>query len=235
MDHNITRILAIDDNPQTLDILERALGRAGFHVVTATSGQVGMKIIHRHGLPHLALVDIHMPGMDGFEFARTVHQFCDLPIIMLTAVDTEATIIEAIDEFAEDYVVKPFSPGELVARVRRVLRRVGDFSYIEGPITEVDEMLHVDFANRQVIVNGDERSLTPLESKLLYILLRNSGRVVTTGFLLRRLWPLEDAQEDRLRVHVHRLRKKIETGDREYIASERGQGYRFNMEAPNIV
>jgi two-component system KDP operon response regulator KdpE len=96
-------------------------------------------------------------------------------------------------------------------------------------------MLHVDFANRQVIVNGDERSLTPLESKLLYILLRNSGRVVTTGFLLRRLWPLEDAQEDRLRVHVHRLRKKIETGDREYIASERGQGYRFNMEAPNIV
>jgi len=227
MDQHLQRILAVDDNLQTLEILERTLGRAGFDIVTAASGQAGLQSIKRHGLPHLALVDINMPGMDGFEFARALHQYTDLPIIMLTAVDTEETIIEAIDEFAEDYVVKPFSPGELVARVRRVLRRIGDFSYTDGPVTSIDEVLKVDFPNRLAIVSGEERSLTPLESKLLYILIRNTGRVVTNEFLLRRLWPLEPAFEDRLRVHIHRLRKKIEIDDVVYVVSERGQGYRF--------
>jgi DNA-binding response OmpR family regulator len=221
------RILAIDDNPQTLEILERALGKAGFDISTAASGSMGLKMIQRHGLPHLALVDIHMPGMDGFEFAREIHKFCDLPIIMLTAVDTEETIIEAIDEFAEDYVVKPFSPGELVARVRRVLRRVGDFGYTEGSLVKVDDWLQVDFPSRILVVGGKEKSLTPTESKLLYILLRHVGQTVTINFLLRRLWPLETAYEDRLRVHVHRLRKKFERDGEFYIASERGQGYRF--------
>jgi DNA-binding response OmpR family regulator len=227
MDQYIQRILAVDDNLQTLEILERTLEGSGFEVTTATSGTSGLQSIKRFGLPHLALVDINMPGMDGFEFARAVHEFCDLPIIMLTAVDTEETIIEAIEEFAEDYMVKPFSPGELVARVRRVLRRIGDYSYIDGPIIHIDDVLAVDFPNRRVVVSGQERTLTPIESKLLYILVRNSGRVVTTEFLLRRLWPLENAFEDRLRVHVHRLRKKIEISDAAYIVSERGQGYRF--------
>jgi DNA-binding response OmpR family regulator len=221
------RILAVDDNPQTLEILERSLGKAGFDISTAASGNMGLQMIKRNGLPHLALVDIHMPGMDGFEFSREVHKFCDLPIIMLTAVDMEETIIEAIDEFAEDYVVKPFSPGELIARVRRVLRRIGDFGYTEGPIVHIDERLQIDFPNRLVTVDGKQKTLTPIESKLLYILLKNVGRIVTTDFLLRRLWPMETAYEDRLRVHVHRLRKKIEKKGEPYIASERGQGYRF--------
>ena len=136
MESQLQRILAVDDNIQTLEILERALGGAGYEVITAASAQSGLQIVERRGLPHLALVDIHMPIMDGFEFARIIHQFCDLPIIMLTAVDAEETIIEAINEFAEDYVVKPFSPGELVARVRRVLiMRMGNFDYAEGAVT----------------------------------------------------------------------------------------------------
>ncbi len=233
MDTHSQRILAVDDNPQTLEILERSLGKAGFEVSSFASAKAGLQAIQRHGLPHLALVDIHMPGMDGFEFSRTLHRFCDLPIIMLTAVDTEETIIEAINEFAEDYVVKPFSPGELVARVRRVLMRMGDFSYTSGPVTEVNEQLQVDFPNRKAFVNGKSKPLTPIETKLLYILLKNAGRTVSNDFLLRRIWPLESAFEDRLRVHMHRLRKKIEPNGARFITVERGEGYRFEEDSVN--
>jgi DNA-binding response OmpR family regulator len=174
-------------------------------------------------------VDINMPGMDGFEFAHAVQEFCDLPMIMLTAVDEEDTIVRGLEQFAEDYVIKPFSPRELVARVQRVLRRIGDFAYTLDPITRVDERLAVDFSHQQVIVEGQIVSLTPTETKLLYILMRNAGRTVTSGFLLRRLWPWDEVFEDTLRVHLHRLRHKIEAQPSRplYITTERGVGYRF--------
>ncbi len=223
------RILVVDDSEMIVRLVATALKEANFQVSTALSGEEALELIGRFGLPHLALVDINMPpGMDGFEFCETVHQFSDLPIIMLTAIDHEDTIIQAIDQFAEDYITKPFNTGELVARVRRVLRRIGDFTYTLAPITQVDERLSIDFPGRKVIVNGEENSLTPTEAKLLYILLRAAGRTVTIDFLLRRLWPLEKANEDRLRVYVHRLRRKIEAdGGQQYISSQRGIGYSF--------
>jgi len=186
-------------------------------------------VVARRGLPHLAIVDIMMPRMDGFEFCRAVQEFTDLPIIILTAVDEEETIIRGIQLFAEDYVTKPFSPRELVARVQRVLRRIGDFAYALDPVTWVDDRLAVDFAHQQAVVDGQPMDLTPTETKILYILMRNAGRTVTVGFLLRRLWPLEEVFEDALRVHVHRLRKKVELnpGQPQYIVTERGLGYRF--------
>jgi DNA-binding response OmpR family regulator len=170
-----------------------------------------------------------MPGMYGFEFCRIVQQFSDLPIIMLTAVDEEETVIQGLQLFAEDYITKPFSPRELVVRVQRVLRRIGDFAYTLDPQIEVDDRLSVDFAHQQVIVEKQSISLTPIETKLLYILMRNAGRTTTTDFLLRRLWPLEEVFEDTLRVHIHRLRQKIEaTPSRpRYIITERGTGYTF--------
>ena len=232
-------VLAIDDNLYTIRIVEHALEQADFKVLTAHSGEEGLRLIHRTGLPHLAIVDLHMPpGMSGFEFCHNVHQFSDLPIIMLTAAGDESTVIEGLEKHAEDYIVKPFNPGELVARVQRVLRRIGDFAYTLDPITRVDERLSVDFPNRNAIVNGKEVSLTPTETKLLYILMRNAGRTVTTDFILRRLWPLEPAYEDRLHVHMHRLRRKIEDKKDKsrprYIRSERGTGYVFRaMEETN--
>lgn len=229
---DIYRILAVDDNPFVLRMVAAALEQAGFDVSTAGSGEEGLTHIQRHGLPHLAIVDITMPfGMDGLEFCERLHAFSDVPIIMLTAIDEDETIIRALDHFAEDYMTKPFNPGELVSRVRRVLRRIGDFEYVLDPIVEVDEHLGVNFSEQTAVVDGKQVSLTPTESKLLYILMRNGGRTVTTDFILRRIWPYESAQEDRLRVYVHRLRRKVEIDPRNptYIISQRGVGYSFGV------
>ena len=224
------KILTVDDNPYILRMVSAAMKQASFQVVTANSGEAALEQISRHGLPHLAIVDITMPfGMDGFEFCRTVQAFSDLPIIMLTAIDEDKTIIKAIDRFAEDYVTKPFNPSELVARVRRVLRRIGDFAYSLKPQIEVDEYLKVNFSEKHAVVGQEVVSLTPTETKLLYILMRNAGRTVTTDFIVRRLWPFENVQGDRLRVYIHRLRNKIERQPRnpDYILSQRGVGYTF--------
>lgn len=222
-------ILAIDDSPMILRLVSLALEEADFKVTTASSGEEGLEIMQRFGLPHLALVDINMPpGMDGFEFCEKVLEFSDLPIIMLTAIDHEETIIQAIDQFAEDYITKPFNNGELVSRIRRVLRRIGDFGFTNDPVIKVDNHLSIDFPNRTAMVAGDNILLTPTEAKLLYILLRAAGRTVTTDFLMRRLWPLERVGEDRLRVNIHRVRKKIEANEGvPYIVSKRGIGYAF--------
>ena len=123
------RILVVDDDPDILRLVSAKLDRAGFDVLTASSGQQALDMIERRGLPHLAIVDLMMPGMSGFDFCQTVQQYTDLPVIMLTAIDEEETVIRGIQHFAEDYITKPFSPRELVARVERVLRRIADYGY----------------------------------------------------------------------------------------------------------
>jgi DNA-binding response OmpR family regulator len=226
---DIQRVLVVDDNTYTLRLVKHTLEMAGYQVSTAVSGEEALTLIKRYGLPHLAVVDLHMPGMSGFEFCHAVHDFSDMPVIMLTAVGSEETIIEGLEKHAEDYIVKPFSGPELIARVSRVLRRMGDFSYTLDSTTIIDDRLAINFPSREVIVEGEPIPLTPTESKLLYILVRNAGRIVTTEFLLSRIWPLQEAQEDRLHVHVHRLRRKIEENHNKptYIVAERGTGYRF--------
>lgn len=225
----VKRILAVDDNMQTLQIVRHTLERAGFDVITAASGQDALNMINRHGLPHLALVDLNMPGMDGFEFCKAIHEFSDVPVVMLTAVNEESTVVKGIEEYAEDYMIKPFRPSELVARINRVLRRIGDFAYTLDPTIKIDQHLSINFPNREAFVGGESVSLTPTETKILYILMRNAGQTVTTDFLLRRIWPLESAYEDRLHVHVHRLRRKVEKVPTKpkYIVSKRGMGYTF--------
>ncbi|MBN1979757.1 MAG: response regulator transcription factor [Anaerolineae bacterium] len=221
----------VDDDAAIRSLIKDKLDRAGFEVLTAASGQDAMHVIARHGLPHLAIVDLMMPGMDGFEFCQSVQQFSDLPIIMLSADHEEETIIRGIRYFAEDYITKPFSPSELLVRVERVLRRIGDFAYTLTPVMRVDDRVTVDFAHKQICVDGEMALLTPTETKLLYILMRNAGRVVTTDFLLRRLWPMQEVYEDALYVHIRHLRQKIESdpGEPRYIVTERGLGYTFGF------
>ncbi|MFN2138543.1 MAG: response regulator transcription factor [Candidatus Promineifilaceae bacterium] len=226
-------ILAIDDNAYTLRIVQHTLDSADFETRTAVSGEEALEVIAEIGLPDLAVVDLHLPGgMSGFEFCRSIHQFSDLPAIMLTAVDEESTVLEGLGKHAEDYIVKPFSSGELIARVKGILQRMGRLEFPKTPLVVVDERLQVDFPRRDLIKNGERVSLTPTEAKLLYILLRQAGDVVMTEYILRRLWPGQTAFEDRLHVHLHRLRRKLEEGQdedaaHEYILSERGKGYVF--------
>lgn len=226
------RIMVVDDSYSILEIVRSTLSNHGFGVMTAESGEQALEMMENEGLPHLGLFDINMPmGMDGLELCEKVLQFCDMPIIMLTAVEETSTIVEAIDRYAEDYMNKPVKSGELLARVRRVLRTIGHFAYPLTPFVQVDDNLSVNFARLTAVVQGETISLTPTEAKLLYILMRQKGKVVGTDFMLRRLWPAESdfADEDRLRVYVHRLRSKIERkkiGVR-YVISKRRKGYVF--------
>lgn len=227
------RILAVDDDALILELIEESLLRSGFQVATVTSGEDALDWMKRKGMPDLAVVDINMPfGMDGLEFCAQVHTFSDLPIVMLTAVENEATITQAIETCAEDYVTKPFIPGELIARVRRILRRIGSFPFPLETLTRIDSHLSVDFAGSQAVIDGKPVSLTPTETKLLYLLIRNTGKPLNTDYLLRRLWPQDTSHEERLRVYVHRLRGKLKTDSDypEHIRSVRGVGYVFETE-----
>jgi DNA-binding response OmpR family regulator len=228
------RILVVDDDAMILELIEESLTRSGFQVAIVTSGENGLDWMRREGLPDLAVVDINMPfGMDGLEFCREVHTFCDLPVVMLTAVEDEQTITTAIENYAEDYITKPFTPGELIARVRRILRRIGLFPYLLEPMVRIDENLAIDFAGCQSIVNGKPVSLTPTETKLLYLLVRSAGSPLNTDYLLRRLWPHDVALQERLRVYIHRLRSKLipAPGQPRYIQSVRGVGYKFEAKS----
>lgn len=230
--HNqrIQHILVIDDDESIRRMVRDKLEYEGFEVWSANDGQHALEIIDQRGLPHLAIVDIHMPGMDGFAFCEIVQGYADLPIILLTAVDDEETIIRGIKYFAEDYVTKPFSPRQLAARVERVLHRIGNFGYALAPKVKIDESLQLDLAHREALVNDRLVKLTPIENKILHILISNAPRVVTTRFLLDRIWPQENVIEDALRVHIHRLREKIDrnSGSMQHIITERDLGYRFS-------
>lgn len=228
---SMQRILVVDDDPAIVQLVAHKLESSGYEALRAYGSQDALEVIQRRGLPHLAIVDINMPEINGFELCQRFQEFSDLPIILLTAVDQEETVIQGIEHYAEDYITKPFSPRELVARVGRVLRRMGDFNYTLGAVTRVDERLAVDFVQQRVLVGleSQEISLTPTETKILYILMRNAGRTVTNDFLLRRIWPRDEIFEDTLRVHIHRLRQKLGTDPAapSYIATKRGVGYSF--------
>ena len=222
------RVLAVDDDPDLLRLIRRELEKAGFEVWAAASAEDALGLMKQKGLPHLALVDILLPGIDGLALARKLHEWSDLPIVMLTSVDEEETVVGAIEAFAEDYIRKPFHVREMVARVERVFRRIGNFGYALQPVIQVDDRLAVDFAHQRARVSEKEIPLTATETKLLYVLMRNAGRVVATDFLLRRLWPGDEVFEDTLRVHVHRLRSKIERDPEapEVVLTVRGVGYK---------
>lgn len=226
-------ILCVDDDPDTLLVVTRSLSAAGFEVAEARSGPEALAWIERHGLPQVAVIDIRMPAMDGLELSRRLRQRADLPIVLLTAVDDEPTIVDALEGLADDYMVKPFHPRELAARVRRLVLRLAPMDADVGQRLVVDDGLSVDLVHGVAQVGSrGEVALTPTETKILHILLRNAPRTVRTEFLLHRVWPLEEVFEDSLRVHVHRLRQKIEAEPHtpRYLCTERGLGYRFAVE-----
>lgn len=223
------RILVVDDDPDILRVVRYTLELEGFEVGAVGSARDALDWIRRHGLPHLAVVDIMMPEVNGVELCKEIQKFSDLPVIMLSAIDDESTIVETLEKVAEDYMTKPFNPKELAVRVKRLIRRMGDFAHAMAPVTKIDEDLSIDFMNQKAFVGDKTLSLTPTETKLLHILIRSRKRTVTTDYLLRRIWPMDEVFEDTLRVHVHRLRQKIEPnpGKPRYLITQRGAGYSF--------
>ncbi len=227
---NRYRILIVDDDAMAREILKRILEHAGYEVMTAGSGVEALRKLHE-GIPHLVVVDLMMPEMDGFELCRRIKSHLDVPIMILSAVAAVESKVEGLQMYAEDYIVKPFEKEELVARVQRVLRRYGESAGVEQPEVVIDQDLQINFVQHWARVRGQQVTLTPTESKLLFLLVRNAGRVVTNETLLAKAWAGdEEAYEEGLRVHISRLRSKIEPSPSKptYIQTKRGVGYKFS-------
>ena len=220
-------LLVVDDDPEILASLSIHLNADGYRVLRAGSGREALHLIERE-LPALAIVDLMMPGLDGFETSRRIKRRADIPIVILTAVDSEEAKVKAIELYADDYLTKPFSYAELAARVGRILKR----AWPAGPppsAERIDDRLTLDFAAGAVTVSGESRRLTPTEARLLHLLYANAGRILPNELILDRIWPDAEGEMSYLWEYVRRLREKLgdDPAEPRYIASERGIGYRF--------
>lgn len=219
-------ILLVDDDATLLSVLSRHLTREGFTVRTASSGQGALSALAQ-SWPALIVVDLMMPGMDGFELSQRIKRIADLPIIVLSAVDADQTKIDALQHFAEDYIVKPFSADELVARMQRVLRRAAPS---RAQVTIGSGDLEIDLSARRVSTPSGSHPLTPTEVRFVQVLLNSLDRTVPTETLLDRVWSEADgADSSYVWVTVRRLRRKLEVDpDRpRFLLTERGIGYRL--------
>jgi len=223
-------ILVVDDEPQIVRLVRTYLEEAGFRVVTASDGEQALYVT-RHEKPDLVVLDLLMPRMDGLTFTRRVRSERDVPIVMLTARAEETDRIVGLELGADDYVTKPFSPRELVARVRAVLRRT------QQPPRPAEILragsLALDRTTHTVTVSGEEVDLTPTEFDLLETLMSNPGRAFRRSELLEAVQGVAfEAYERTVDVHIKNLRQKIEPDPSQprYVLTVRGVGYRFNPE-----
>lgn len=223
------RILLAEDEIALRDFVGRNLRARGFDVLEAGNGLEAMALWER-GDPHLLILDIMMPRMDGLEVCRRVRAHSAVPIILLTALDAATDKVQALDLGADDYLTKPFSVEELLARVRAVLRRTQGETL--APTNEIKQFgdLEVDLAGHIVRLKGTEVRLSPTEFALLTQLITNPGKVLTHRMLLQRIWGPEYGREaEYLRVYINRLRQKLEADPAipRYVLTEPGVGYRF--------
>ena len=223
------KILAVDDEQRMVRFIQLNLEQDGFEVVTAYNGKEALEQV-RTQLPDLILLDIMMPDINGFEVLKKIREVNNVPVIMLTAKGEEDDRIQGLELGADDYITKPFSPRELVSRIRAVLRRTKSFKDDQADQIIVDDRLTIDFSRREVWVEGKKVDLRPTEYRLLYHLVQNAGWVNTHEQLLSKVWGFEYQDEPHyVRLYVNYLRKKLEEdpSNPKYILTERGVGYRF--------
>lgn len=224
----MTRILIVEDEESFSDPLSYLLGREGFDVCVVDNGMDAVTEFDRRGAD-LILLDLMLPGQSGTEVCRQIRQRSDVPVIMLTALDGEIDKVVGLEIGADDYVTKPYSSRELLARIRAVLRRRSDGGDLAGPTVEAGPV-RMDLDRHVVTVNGADIPLPLKEFELLEMLLRNSGRVMTRGQLIERIWGADYVGDTKtLDVHVKRLRGKIEPDPSlpRHLVTVRGLGYKF--------
>ncbi|WP_434810079.1 response regulator [Microbacterium sp. bgisy189] len=225
----MTRVLIVEDEPDLADPLAYLLRREGFEVEIAEDGPTALEAFAAHG-PDIVLLDLMLPGMAGTEVCRIIRTTSKVPIIMLTAKDSEVDIVVGLELGADDYVTKPYSSRELLARMRSVLRRS------DAPELDVEERVleggrvTIDIDRHTVAVDGAEISMPLKEFELLEVLMRNAGRVLTRGQLIDRVWGSDYFGDTKtLDVHIKRIRSRIEKSPSEpvMLLTVRGLGYRF--------
>jgi len=226
------KILVIDDDPLFVRLVDQVLTQQGYMVLKAGGGQEGLRLLFTEK-PDLVLLDVVMPGMDGWQTCERIREVSDVPIIMLTGKQqAEPDIVRGLDYGADEYLFKPVGNRELVARVRAVLRRV-DLPSPNGSKRELiygDDFLTADISERKVIVNGERVKLTPREFRLFALLVENAGRILTHKELLEKVWGWEYTDDlDYVRIYISHLRQKIEPDAAlpRYILTEPGVGYYF--------
>lgn len=226
------KILVVDNDPAFIRQIELVLTRNGYQMLKATSGKEALQLLFSQR-PDLVLLEIAIPGMDGWQTCRRIRDVCDIPIIMLTNhYNTEKDIVRGLNSGADDYLIKPVGSKELVARMKAVLRRTRlSSSSNEVPETIYsDGLLTVNVAERRITVNGERVRLTPKEFRLFALLVQNADRVMTHKLLLEKVWGWEYVDDlDHVRIYIWHLRQKIEPvpAQPRYIMTELGVGYYF--------
>ena len=222
------RVLVVDDEISIRRYLRAALSAQGFTTYEATNGQEAVNAVIANR-PDIIILDLGLPDFDGIEVTRRLREWSQTPIIILSVREAESDKIAALDAGADDYLTKPFSSGELMARMRVAMRRLASKS--DEPVLQVDN-LKIDLSRRLVTVNDKEISLTPTEYDILRLLLQNAGKVLTHRQLLRQVWGTAyESEMHLLRVNISNLRGKIESdpGRPKYIVTEPGVGYRLKV------
>ncbi|OUC93929.1 response regulator transcription factor [Streptosporangium minutum] len=225
----MTRVLVVEDEESFSDALSYMLRKEGFEVAVAATGPEALDAFDRNGAD-LVLLDLMLPGLPGTEVCRSLRQRSNVPVIMLTAKDSEIDKVVGLELGADDYVTKPFSSRELVARIRAVLRRQGDVEELESAVLAAGPV-RMDVDRHIVAVRGQQVQLPLKEFELLEVLLRNAGRVLTRGQLIDRVWGADYVGDTKtLDVHVKRLRAKVESdpSNPRCILTVRGLGYKFD-------
>ncbi|CAN5695073.1 response regulator [soil metagenome] len=229
----MSRVLIVDDEPQIVAAVTRGLSQNNYQVSGAATGEDGLAEIAARR-PDLVMLDLGLPGLDGVEVLRRLRAWSDVPVLVLSAAGGEDQKVEALDTGADDYLEKPFGFGELRARVRALLRR----STADQLISEIVVAdLYVDLASRTVERAGDEVRLTPKEWQLLEAFANNPGKLLTHGWLIRRLWGQSYGDENRqtLRAHMRSLRSKLgdDAAEPLLVRTEVGSGYRWMVTPPD--
>ncbi len=223
------KVLVVDDDAKIVELVRLYLNRDGYKVVTAYDGIEALRLA-RESHPDLIVLDLMMPGCDGLEVCRTLRRESDVPIIMLTARTTEEDKLTGLGLGADDYVTKPFSPRELAARVRTVLRRLPDDAFERGPAEISQGAVSVNLRTREATADGRRLALTPVEFKLLTVLVREPERVFSRSQLIEKAFGYDfDGFDRTIDVHILNLRRKLEPDPAHpsYIKTVYGAGYKF--------